>query len=93
MYKRQVADGIDGFTDKNEANIQQNTVDMKVIVNGTSITLTGKTNYVFVDIFDKYEFDLKNVRGTQLIQRIDGRDAQHFSPLHQGAVIDIYWKE
>ena len=88
-----VADGIDGFTDKNEANIQQNTVDMKVIVNGTSITLTGKTNYVFVDIFDKYEFDLKNVRGTQLIQRIDGRDAQHFSPLHQGAVIDIYWKE
>lgn len=88
-----VAEGIDGFTDKNEANIQQNTVDMKVIVNGTSITLTGKTNYVFVDIFDKYEFDLKNVRGTQLIQRIDGRDAQHFSPLHQGAVIDIYWKE
>lgn len=82
-----------GIVDQKEVNIQQDTVDMKVIVNGTSITLTGKKSYVFVDIFDKYEFDLKNVGGTQLIQKIDGRDAQHFSPLHQGAIIDIYWKE
>lgn len=69
------------------------TVDMKVMVNGAGITLTGKKEYVFVDIFDKYEFDRKHVGGTELIQKIDGKEAEHFSPLHQGANIEIYWKE
>ncbi|MDO5156595.1 MAG: rod shape-determining protein [Eubacteriales bacterium] len=65
--------------------------DMHVTVNGKSITLSGKSNYVFVDIFDKYEFDLTKVHGTILVQRIDGNDAEHFSPLHQGANIELYW--
>lgn len=68
-------------------------IEIHVKVNGKSIILTGKSNYVFVDIFDKYEFDLKNVRGTRLVQLIDGAEAQHFSPLHNGAVVELYWKE
>ncbi len=67
--------------------------DIHVTVNGKSIVLSGKSNYVFVDIFDKYEFDLKTVKGTKLIQKIDGLEAQHFSPLHNGAVVELYWKE
>ena len=65
--------------------------DMKVLVNGTPIILTGKKSYVFVDIFDKYEFDLKHVGGKELVQKIDGMKAEHFSPLHEGAVIELYW--
>ncbi len=68
-------------------------VEVHVTVNGKSIILTGKSSYVFVDIFDKYEFDLKNVRGSKLVQMIDGVEAQHFSPLHNGAVVELYWKE
>lgn len=67
--------------------------DIQVTVNGKAITLTGKKEYVFVDVFDKYDFDLKNVGGTKLVQKIDGVDVDHFSPLHQGAVVEIYWKE
>lgn len=67
--------------------------EIRVIVNGTPITLTGKSNYVFVDIFDKYDFDLKNVKGTKIVQNIDGIAAEHFSPLHEGAVVEVYWKE
>ncbi|MDE6624982.1 MAG: pilus assembly protein PilM [Lachnospiraceae bacterium] len=67
-------------------------VDMKVTVNDSPITLTGKSNYVFVDIFDKYEFDLKTIKGSVLVQKIDGQAAEHFSPLHEGAVIELYWK-
>ncbi|MCM1157627.1 MAG: hypothetical protein NC300_02955 [Bacteroidales bacterium] len=67
--------------------------ELHVVVNNESITLTGKAEYVFVDIFDKYDFDLKNVKGTKLIQTIDGNKAEHFSPLHNGAVVEIYWKE
>ncbi len=68
-------------------------VDVHVTVNGKKIILTGKSSYVFVDIFDKYEFDLKNVRGSKLVQMIDGAEAQHFSPLHNGAVVELFWKE
>jgi cell division ATPase FtsA len=67
--------------------------DLNITVNGKNITLTGKEEYVFVDIFDKYDFDLKNVGGTELVQRVDGVNADHFSPLHQGASVEIYWKE
>ncbi len=67
--------------------------NIEVVVNGTPITLMGKSNYVFVDIFDKYDFDLKSVKGTKLVQSIDGNAAQHFSPLYNGAVVEIYWKE
>ena len=68
-------------------------IEIHVKVNGKSIVLTGKSSYVFVDIFDKFEFDLKNVRGSRLVQTIDGAEAQHFSPLHNGAVVELYWKE
>lgn len=68
-------------------------ITMDVVVNGSAITLTGKSNYVFVDIFDKYEFDLKTIKGTTLVQELDGKPAEHFSPLHDGAVIELYWKE
>ncbi|MGN0152818.1 MAG: cell division FtsA domain-containing protein [Lachnospiraceae bacterium] len=67
--------------------------EMKVTVNGTPVVLTGKSSYVFVDIFDKYDFDLKNIKGTKLVQKIDGNEAEHFSPLHNGAAVEIYWKE
>lgn len=66
---------------------------ISVVVNNKQITLAGKSNYVFVDIFEKYEFDLHTVKGSKLVQKIDGEDAQHFSPLHNGVVVELYWKE
>ena len=78
---------------KVEQSKKAETVDMQVTVNGKEVTLTGKANYVFVDIFDKYEFDLKHIGGTELIQQIDGKRAEHFSPLHAGAIVEIYWKK
>ncbi|MGN0496729.1 MAG: cell division FtsA domain-containing protein [Lachnospiraceae bacterium] len=76
------------MSDKNE-----DAIEIHVSVNGKPITLSGKSNYVFVDIFDKYEFDLHTVKGTTLIQKIDGVEAQHFSPIFDGSVIELYWKE
>lgn len=64
-----------------------------VQVNEKPITLSGKTSYVFVDIFEVYPFDLKNAGGTVLITKINGVDAGHFDPLHDGDKIDLYWKQ
>lgn len=76
-----------------QSNQAGDKIQIGVTVNGKRITLAGKANYVFVDIFDKYEFDLHTVKGSTLVQKIDGEDAQHFSPLHDGAIVELYWKE
>ncbi len=65
---------------------------VRVQVNKTSVTLTGKGAYVFVDIFDFYPFDLKNIKGTSLIMTLNGEPAQHFSPITSGDVIEVYWE-
>ena len=84
---------VDQWIEQVDANKHQAPVDMHVVVNGTPVSLTGKANYVFVDIFEKYAFDLKSVKGTMLVQKIDGDDAEHFSALHEGANIELYWKD
>lgn len=70
-----------------------NQIAIHITVNGTPITLEGKSGYVFVDLFDKYPFDLQTVRGSTLVQKINGEDVEHFSPLSDGAVVELYWKE
>lgn len=75
------------------AKVTKKPHDIHVTVNGTSITLTGKSEYVFVDIFDKYDFDLKTVKGTKLVQNVDGEHAGHFDPLSDGSVVELFWKD
>lgn len=67
--------------------------DIHLMVNDTPITLSGKSSYVFIDIFDKYDFDLKNVGGTKLIQQVDGAQANYLGPIYEGSKIDLYWEQ
>ena len=66
--------------------------DLQVVVNGQPVALRGKKEYVFVDVFDFYEFDLSNSRGRSIVTLLNGRPAQHFETLHQGDAISIYWQ-
>ncbi len=67
-------------------------VELQVVVNQQPVTLRGKKEYVFVDVFDFYEFDLGNSGGRSIVTLLNGRPAQHFEALHQGDVINIYWQ-
>lgn len=64
---------------------------LQVVVNQQPVTLRGKKEYVFVDIFDFYEFDLGNSQGRSIVTLLNGRPAQHFEELHGGDNIKIYW--
>ncbi|MBR6223882.1 MAG: rod shape-determining protein [Lachnospiraceae bacterium] len=66
---------------------------INVIVNNCPVTLEGKGSYVFVDIFDFYEFDLNTVKGEKLIMKINGEEAEHFSPVKEADKLEIYWKK
>ena len=64
-----------------------------VFVNGESVPLSGKTEYIFVDIFDRITFDLQAGRGRAIATILNGRDAQFTEKLAHGDKIELYWKE
>ena len=64
-----------------------------VMVNGESVTMTGKQNYIFVDVFDRYSFDLSAGKGRAIATLVNGKEAEFSQPLANGDNIELYWKE
>lgn len=64
-----------------------------VTVNGEPIQLTGKKNYVFVDVFEYIDFDLSKPQGSGIVTNLNGREAQYMESIRNGDMIEIYWKK
>lgn len=75
-------------------NVQES-ADRKIIVlvNKAPVTLEGKKDYIFVDVFDRIDFDLSRPRGKGIVTNLNGRSAQYMEPIHDGDIIEIYWQE
>lgn len=72
----------------------QNPADgVTVMVNGEPVTLTGKPDYIYVDVFDRINFDLSKPQGKMVETLINGRKAQYIEPLHNGDELEIFWKD
>ncbi len=67
--------------------------EVKVMANGNFVTLTGKDSYVFVDIFDHIDFDLKESNGRGIVTLLNSKPADYMETLKDGDVIEIYWNE
>lgn len=76
-----------------QAPTQKLPIDVTVIANGRPVVLTGKSDYVYVDIFSFIQFDLKASAGRSIVTNLNGRAAEYMEPLKNGDVIEIYWKE
>ena len=66
-------------------------ISITVMVNGAPVILTGKREYVFVDVFNFIDFDLSTAKGV-LVTTVNGAAAQYMQPLKAGDVLEIYWK-
>lgn len=66
---------------------------MYVTVNGDSVKLFGKEDYIFVDVFDFIDFDLKASNGRPIVIKVNGEYTDYVKPLHAGDMIEIYWEE
>lgn len=73
--------------------LEQTGLSVLVYVNGLPVRLTGKTQYIFVDIFDFYEFDLNAGAGRAIITNLNGQTAQFSAALKTGDQIELGWKE
>lgn len=64
-----------------------------VIVNGDPVTMDKKPEYVFVDIFEYIDFDLKNrPEGKGIVTKLNGEKATFTEQLKEGDFLDIYWE-
>lgn len=77
-------------TDGDETKIIHN---IYVKVNGSEVVLTGKTSYVYVDVFEAIDFDLSSPQGTSVVTNLNGREAQYMEEIKSGDVIDIHWEK
>ncbi len=66
---------------------------LTVFVNGDPVTMNNKTDYVFTDIFDHIDFDLKNrPAGKGIVTLLNGEKALFSQPLNEGDFLDIRWE-
>lgn len=70
---------------------EEESVHLTVMVNDAPVVLTGKKEYVFVDVFNFIDFDLSTAKG-HIVTNLNGRPAQYMEQLHEGDVVDIYWE-
>lgn len=64
-----------------------------VLVNGEPVRLTGKKDYIYVDVFDRIHFDLSKPQGKMVETLINGRKAQYIEPIKTGDELEIFWKD
>ena len=63
------------------------------MVNNRPVTLSGKSEYIFVDIFDYYDFDLQAGGGRGIITKLNGEVAQYTAVLKDGDRMELAWKQ
>ena len=66
---------------------------LHVVVNNELVTLKGKPDYIYVDVFEFIEFDLSRPQGKMVETLINGRKAQYTEPLENGDKLEIFWKD
>ncbi len=66
--------------------------DLHIIVNNNAVTLHGKADYIFVDIFDAIDFDLSKPNGRSIVTTLNGATPDYMQPIHEGDKREVYWK-
>ncbi len=73
------------------ASLKKGSRDVVILVNHQPVRMTGKSDYVLVDLFDFYSFDLSKPKG-DIVIKLNGSTCDYMSPVHDGDVVDIYWE-
>jgi len=69
-----------------------NTTDIIIIVNQQPVKLTGKKEYILVDLFQFYAFDLSSPKGN-IVLKLNGAPGDYTGPIKDGDIVEIYWEK
>ena len=68
------------------------TARFAVYVNGDRVVLSGKKDYIFVDVFEFIDFDTSKPEGRSIVTKVNGERADYTQLLVAGDQIEIYWE-
>ena len=71
--------------------IKIETVDMPININGKDMILSGKKDYIFVDIYNLIDFDPNAGNGRPLVIRINGVKCGYADELHPNDKVECFW--
>ncbi|MGL5352638.1 MAG: cell division protein FtsA [Clostridium sp.] len=74
---------IENFNNNSSTNIN-------IVVNCENVILTGKSEYIFVDIFNFIDFDLKSSNGT-INLKLNDENAGYTDKIDNGDIIKVFW--
>ena len=81
------------MTDEIVSNGNENSIkSIDVSVNHSKVTLSGKKEYILVDVLDIYYFDLSAVRGNRVVIRKNNEEAEFTTPINNGDSIELFWE-
>jgi dephospho-CoA kinase/cell division protein FtsA len=66
---------------------------IRLTVNGKTIEMNDKKDYIFVDVFNFIDFDVHERGHKGVLTQINGHDCGYADPLKDGDVVDIRWKD
>ena len=72
--------------------LEQSVITLNVTVNGAPVMMTGKTSYIFVDVFDQINFNLSEGKGRAIVTKLNGEIPAYTTLLSDGDNIEIYWE-
>lgn len=87
-----VDDNESNYASNNESDNESSAVrDITIIVNNGPVTLSGKSHYILVDLFQFYDFDLSKPKGNIVIL-LNGETCEYTASINDGDVVKIYWE-
>lgn len=87
-----VDDNESNYASNNESDNENSAVrDITIIVNNGPVTLSGKSHYILVDLFQFYDFDLSKPKGNIVIL-LNGETCEYTASINDGDVVKIYWE-
>ena len=63
-----------------------------IFVNNQPVKLSGKTDYILVDLFQFYDFDLSKPKGV-VVLKLNGNKGDYTAPLKEGDKVELYWED
>ncbi|MDD6194365.1 MAG: cell division FtsA domain-containing protein [Lachnospiraceae bacterium] len=79
--------------EEQEETVEETEPGIHVTVNGETVFMTGKKDYIFVDIFNVIDFDIHASAGRPVVTKINGERCSYTAALHENDVVDVYWEE
>ena len=68
-------------------------VDMPITINGKKMVLSGKKDYIFVDVYNVINFDPSESNGRPLVIKINGEKCGYSDALHENDEVEVYWDQ